>query len=159
LSIRKSIICKKKVDYCKEISYNEKTRCKLKERIIQVRKILGLRQGDFARSLGIKQSTLSNIETGQNGVTDANIRLICITFNVNEDWLRSGTGVIFTASPYVKELLENYKLLLPSTQKVILNNVKDLLVAQTEQSLNKTGNIVADNAGESDDAGEEQEIA
>jgi hypothetical protein len=32
-------------------------------------------------------------------------------------------------------MLETYKLLLPATQKVILNNVKDLLFAQTEQTL------------------------
>jgi transcriptional regulator with XRE-family HTH domain len=105
----------------------------MRERIIEIRREVGLKQGEFAKRLGIKQSVLSNIETGQNGITDANIRLICMTFNVNEDWLRHGIGDMFISlarSSYETELLETYRSLLPATQKVVLNNVKDLLKAQ-----------------------------
>jgi transcriptional regulator with XRE-family HTH domain len=108
----------------------------MRERIIELRKVLGMKQGEFAKKLGVKQSVLSNIETGQNGITDANIRLICVVFNVNEDWLRYGINPMFIASPYEKELLETYRTLLPVTQKVVLNNVKDLLAAQNEMQNN-----------------------
>jgi transcriptional regulator with XRE-family HTH domain len=105
----------------------------MRERIIEIRREVGLKQGEFAKKLGIKQSVLSNIETGQNGITDANVRLICMTFNVNENWLRHGVGDMFISSDrssYEAELLETYRCLLPATQKVVLNNVKDLLKAQ-----------------------------
>jgi transcriptional regulator with XRE-family HTH domain len=107
----------------------------MRERIIAVRKAFNLKQLQFAQRLGIKQSTLSNIETGQNGVSDANVRLICITFNVNETWLRSGEGPMFSdgapGSLDEAELLDIFRKLLPPTRNVIMNHVKDLLDAQT----------------------------
>jgi transcriptional regulator with XRE-family HTH domain len=106
----------------------------MRERIIEVRKTLNLKQFQFAQQLGIKQSTLSNIETGQNGVSDANVRLICMTFNVNETWLRSGDGPMFSnstpGSSDETELLGIFRKLLPPTRKVILNHIKDLLEVQ-----------------------------
>jgi transcriptional regulator with XRE-family HTH domain len=108
----------------------------MKERIIEVRKVLNLKQRNFAEKLGIRQTTLSNIETGRNGATDANIRLICVTFNVNEAWLRTGDGPMFSngspGSPEETELLAIFRQLLPPTKRVILNHVKDLLQAQKE---------------------------
>jgi transcriptional regulator with XRE-family HTH domain len=108
----------------------------IRERIIEIRKALNLKQRDFARKLGLKQTTLSNIETGRNGVTGANVRLICITFNVNETWLRSGDGPLFLdstpGSPDETELLETFRKLSPATKKVILNHVKELLQVQRE---------------------------
>jgi transcriptional regulator with XRE-family HTH domain len=106
----------------------------MRERIIEVRKAFNLKQLQFAQRLGIKQSTLSNIETGQNGVTDANVRLICMTFSVNETWLRSGDGPMFSngvpGSPDETELLDIFRKLLPPTKKAILNHIRDLLDAQ-----------------------------
>jgi transcriptional regulator with XRE-family HTH domain len=104
------------------------------KKIVELRKKLGLKQGEFAKKLGIKQSVISNIETGQNGITDANIRLICVTFGINEEWLRNSSEYMFSqkGSLYEKELLEVYRSLLPATQKVVLNNVKDLLEAQNK---------------------------
>jgi transcriptional regulator with XRE-family HTH domain len=106
----------------------------MRERIIEVRKALGFKQSQFAQQLGIKQTTLSNIETGRNGVTDANIRLICISFHINETWLRSGKGSMFLnsgpGSPDETELLGIFRKLLPCTKRVILNHIKDLLEIQ-----------------------------
>jgi transcriptional regulator with XRE-family HTH domain len=108
------------------------------ERIITIRKTLNLKQRHFAQRLGIRQSTLSNIETGQNGVTNANIRLICVTFNINEVWLRSGAGPMFQnsapGSPDETELLETFRQLLPPIKKVVMNLIRDLLEAQGETS-------------------------
>jgi transcriptional regulator with XRE-family HTH domain len=108
----------------------------IRERIIAVRKALNLNQRNFAKKLGIKQTTLSNVETGRNGMTDANTRLICVTFSVDENWLRSGIGTMFTSSfpgsPEETELLDVFRELLPPTRRVVLNHIKDLLQVQID---------------------------
>ena len=65
------------------------------ERIKKLRKILDLTQQEFADRIGIKRNTIANYETGRNEPVDSVIALICREFNVNEDWLRDGTGEMF----------------------------------------------------------------
>jgi hypothetical protein len=61
------------------------------------------------------------IELGKAALTEKNIKLICATFAVDEDWLRKGTGEMFGAqSPYEKELLEVFGKLSEDTQEFIL---------------------------------------
>lgn len=67
----------------------------MNERIKELRKALGLTQQDFADKLGIKRGTISNYEIGRNIPIDAVISLICREFNVNETWLRDGSGDMF----------------------------------------------------------------
>ena len=66
------------------------------DRIKEARKSLGLTQDKFGERLGVGRSAISNIEAGSRGVTDQ-IRLsVCREFNVNEDWLRTGEGSMFS---------------------------------------------------------------
>ena len=67
----------------------------MNERIKQVRKELGLTLEDFGSRIGFTRSSMSNIETGYRNVTDRLVLAICREFNVNEEWLRSGTGAMF----------------------------------------------------------------
>jgi transcriptional regulator with XRE-family HTH domain len=105
----------------------------MNDRILAIRKILKLNQADFARRIGIKSSALSMVEVGKNTLTEGNIKLICMTFNVNETWLRTGHGEMFAASPYEKEFLEIYKDLMPETQQALLRVARELL--KTQQTL------------------------
>ncbi len=68
----------------------------MKERLKQLRKTLDLTQQEFAEKLGIKRSTMATYESGRNEPIDAVISLICREFDVNEHWLRTGTGEMFT---------------------------------------------------------------
>ena len=52
-------------------------------------------QADFASRLGVTGAGISKIESGQRNLTDQMILLICKEFNVNENWLRYGTGDIY----------------------------------------------------------------
>ena len=70
------------------------------------------------------------IELGDNALTEKNIKLVCMTFNVNESWLRTGDGEMFAASPYEKEFFDIYGSLLPGTQEALLRLAKDLLAIQ-----------------------------
>lgn len=67
----------------------------LKSRIKQLRKEIGLTQVDFGEKIGVKGNTVTNYETGLRNPTDAVILSICREFDVNEDWLRNGTGEMF----------------------------------------------------------------
>jgi len=106
----------------------------MNERIRLIRKTLKLTQGEFAKRLGMQSTALSMIEKGGNALTEKNIKLICITFNVSEDWLRTGNGEMLAASPYEKEFFEIYGGLLPETQEALLRLAKDLLATQEKLS-------------------------
>ena len=83
----------------------------IRERLKLVRKKLGLNQTEFARLIGLRQTALSMIEVGTTALTGKNVKLICATFNVNEQWFRTGQGEIFDSSPYVKELIAIFERL------------------------------------------------
>lgn len=117
----------------------------LGERLKLLRKTLKLYQGDFAKQIGLTQTSLSVIENGRNSLTDRNIKLICSTFNVNERWLRDGEGEMFTApSPYAKELEQILESLAPATQEYLLLVARELLNTQ-RKLLSDDRNGVAEN--------------
>jgi len=59
-----------------------------------LREKLRLNQGAFAETIGIKQNTLSVIESGGR-VTDHIVTTICAVHNVNRSWLETGKGPMF----------------------------------------------------------------
>lgn len=67
----------------------------MKDRIKKIRKELDLTQQKFADRLGVKRNTVGQWECGINNITDQIITSICREFNVNEHWLRDGTGEMF----------------------------------------------------------------
>ncbi len=67
----------------------------MKERLKKLRKKLNITQQKFADKIGIKRNSYANYETGRNKPIDAIIKSICREFNVNEEWLRNGTGEMF----------------------------------------------------------------
>ncbi len=67
----------------------------MKDRIKKIRKELDLTQQKFAEKIGVKQNTVAQYEMGRNIPIDSVISLICREFNVNEQWLRDGTGEMF----------------------------------------------------------------
>ena len=72
----------------------------IKERIIQLRKQLNLSQESFGKRIGLSKSGISNIENGTRTISDTHIKIICSTFGVSEEWLRTGEDLAKT----VKEL-------------------------------------------------------
>lgn len=82
------------------------------KRIKKLRKALDLTQQSFADRLGIKQNTIAKYETGRGTPTRAVLSLICREFNVNEEWLRTGEGDMFSpdSETLVDELVLEYHL-------------------------------------------------
>ena len=67
----------------------------MKDRFRKLRKHLDLTQSEFAQRIGSVQNTITGYESGRRMPSGQVISLICKTFNVNEDWLRNGTGDMF----------------------------------------------------------------
>lgn len=84
----------------------------MKERIKELRKALGLSGEKFGEPLGVQRNSISQIETGKNNLTEQMIKLICLTYNVNEDWLRTGNGSMFneTDGGLLADLRKEFKL-------------------------------------------------
>jgi len=106
----------------------------MNERIRRVRKSLKLSQAEFARRMGMHGAALSMIELGENALTEKNVKLACMTFNINESWLRTGAGEMFDTSIYEKEFFEIYENLLPETQETLLRLARDLIATQRKLS-------------------------
>ena len=75
------------------------------ERVKELRKALGLSGEKFGEKIGVTRSAISDIERGRNGLSDSNILAICREFNVNEEWLRSGTGEMFKDMTLDEEII------------------------------------------------------
>lgn len=69
----------------------------LGERIKKARKALDLTQQKFADQIGTTQNALTGYETGRRNPSSSVINNICKTFDVNEEWLRTGKGEMFNA--------------------------------------------------------------
>lgn len=64
------------------------------ERIAYVRRYFDKSQQDFGEKICVTYSAISLIERKKREPSDRIIRDICREFNINEDWLREGTGGI-----------------------------------------------------------------
>lgn len=84
----------------------------MKDRLKELRKKLGLTQKKFAEKLGISRNNIASYETGKSNPGSSIIQLICRVYNVNETWLRTGEGEMFTAadSNLIDNLVKKYDL-------------------------------------------------
>ena len=69
----------------------------MNERVKLIRKNAGLTMEQFGERIGMKKSSVSQIESGRNNPSDSSIKMICREFNISEEWLRTGSG-----APYKK---------------------------------------------------------
>lgn len=84
----------------------------ISDRVKQVRSELELTQIEFGTKTGISQSHLTAIESGKRVVTEKTLKVICATFNVSEEWLRTGEGEMFVEDDNVllSQLAKQYSL-------------------------------------------------
>ena len=75
-------------------------------RIREVRKALHMTQADFGAKIGVRGNTVTGYETGQRAPSDAVIVSICREFHVDEHWLRTGDGKMFTETTRDEEIMD-----------------------------------------------------
>lgn len=79
----------------------------MNERIKKLRKALDLTQQEFASKIGVKRNTVATYEMGRSVPSDSALSLICKTFNVNEQWLRTGEGEMFNQPQSRKDEIQH----------------------------------------------------
>ena len=113
----------------------------MNNRVKEIRTTLGLTGEKFAENLGVKHPAIYRIENGTTNLTDQMIKSICLAYNVNEDWLRTGEGNMFieTKDSFLDsiskqfnleeldvKILESYIDLPPEKRQVIKDYLKSL---------------------------------
>lgn len=115
----------------------------MSDRIRKLRKSLDLTQQDFGSRIGIKRNSVALIESGRN-TSDQTVVSICREFGVNESWLRTGEGEMFSPAPsfeldavakrynlshgaYI--LIEKFIKAGPENQQVILDLILEIAAA------------------------------
>lgn len=82
----------------------------MNERIKNLRKSLSMTQEEFSKQIGLSRNFIAQVEIGTKTPSDRTISDICREFNVNEEWLRDGTGEMFqpvTKNDEISRLLGN----------------------------------------------------
>ena len=67
----------------------------MNERLLELRKQLGLNQAKFGEKLNLAQSSITALEKGMRPLTSRTIADICRVFNVSRLWLEEGKGPMF----------------------------------------------------------------
>ena len=76
----------------------------INERISVLIAEIGITKTAFANKLKVSQSFVSQICSGNSGVSDRTVVDICDKFNVNESWLRFGEGSMFVERTREEEI-------------------------------------------------------
>jgi transcriptional regulator with XRE-family HTH domain len=99
------------------------------KRIMGVRKTAGLSQQEFGDRIKISRTHVGSIEKNQRTINDRLINLICITFEVNEQWLRNGKGVMFDRpkNHKMEKAMINFNKLDDLLQDFVLKEIDGLL--------------------------------
>ena len=108
----------------------------INKRINLLRKQLGMIQQDFANKIGVQRVTISWMEKEGNTITKQNIKIICDTFNVSEDWLLNGEGEMFRPAdePDILDRLQQ-ELKLTSQEMEIIRTFVELSPEQRRMGI------------------------
>lgn len=120
----------------------------INERVRYFRKdILHMNQTEFARSIGMKQTSVSSFEKEGATVSDQSLKAISSVHNIREEWLRTGeepmykTQETFDLNKFAKErgaseldlkIVKAYFALDPKIRKMLLDHFKAELADENE---------------------------
>ena len=76
----------------------------MNERIRALIKALKIKQAEFAQRIGVSRPFVSELCSGAKNPSDRTISDICREFGVNENWLRTGDGEMFSRLSREEEL-------------------------------------------------------
>ena len=113
----------------------------MKDRIKIIRKYAGMTQQQFADTIGVKRNTVTQYEMGRNDPIDTVISIICMKFDVNEDWLRYGTGDMHVPVDRKTQISRLTKKLLDEEEDSIRNRFASVLCDLTQEQLELLADI------------------
>ena len=78
----------------------------MNDRIKHIRKSLHMTQDEFATKIGLSRNFIAQVENGTKNPSDRTVSDICREFDVNEEWLRNGTGEMFVHKSKDEQIAE-----------------------------------------------------
>ena len=107
------------------------------ERLKLIRKESGLNQTEFGARINLSQTTIGLYESDNRVITDRALSQICSTFNINEEWLKTGEGEMRRAtSPLFlrdssldatdREIIESYIRMTPTQRQFVKNWIQSI---------------------------------
>ena len=107
----------------------------MKDRIIVLRKELGLTQRQFGERIGVQRGTVTNYEIGRNIPTETVRLMICREYGVKRERLETGEGEMFeekSRHEQVKEISEKY---LNKENEIFRSRLISVISGLTEEQL------------------------
>jgi len=104
------------------------------QRILEVRKALGLNQKEFSERIKVSRSYTGVLEATDREINDRIIELVCLNCSVNEKWLREGKGRMFKEkpNPRLDRVVRNFEKLDDCLQEYVIKQLDILLEAQMQ---------------------------
>ena len=111
----------------------------INQRVKELRKALKMTQVNFSRLISLSSGYLAGIETNKRIVNDRIIKLICFSYKVNEQWLRSGEGEMFAGNDDEQciKLVSLFRELESKYRHYIIKEINLLLRMQNEEKNNE----------------------
>ena len=122
----------------------------MNERIKMIREHYKLTQDEFGKRIGSARNTIANYESGNRSPSNSVVLSICREFNVNEEWLRDGTGEMFRAAeensiiakatmllgekdPLFEAFIDTYSKLTPKNREILYQFMTDFSQSLTNK--------------------------
>jgi transcriptional regulator with XRE-family HTH domain len=101
----------------------------IEQRVKQIRGELELTQRNFSSALSLSHSYIAGVESGIRKVNGRLVKLIVSEFGVNEGWLLTGEGKMFSQNPDEKftKLVSLFKERPPKQQELVYQIIGLLL--------------------------------
>jgi len=113
----------------------------ISRRIVETRKTLGLTQQKFAEDLKISQTHVAAMENDTRTIHERIIKMICFTYGINENWLKTGNGTMFEEGKDYKleEVIHNFKKLDGLLQDYVLKQIR--LTLEYQETKERSGSL------------------
>ncbi len=105
----------------------------LKDRIKKIRKNNNLTQQEFAKKIGTSQNVLANWENGRRNPSASAVNNICKTFNITEEWLRTGKGEMYLELDTEEELFQWVEKVLNNRNTTFKKRFVAMLMSLSDQ--------------------------
>lgn len=125
------------------------------EHLKTIRKFLNLNQTDFGARINLSQTTIGQYEKETRPITERVISQLVAEYNINEDYLRHGTGEMFVShradlvtelatklqlTQREQQLLLAYSTIPADKREDFLNFVQDFII-KLQELKNKTNHL------------------
>lgn len=103
------------------------------DKIILIRKTLKLSQKDFGEKIGLKTTSVCDIEHHRCNVSNRTKLLLYSNLRINPDWFENDNGPMFIDfNPTKEEFFEIFEKLSPPLQDFLLKTAKHLIEIQND---------------------------